>query len=140
MQSNDIILIITVWIVTICTYISYIPQIIKLIKTKRSEDLSIVSWILWTISSLANLIYSIFLGRLELIFASVSESLLILVVLILTIWYNYKNNYYLESEKKLKERISKIGSKDGNHMVLLTSVLEDRERRKENRSKVWFLK
>lgn len=66
-KMEELILIITMWIVTICTYISYIPQIVKLIKTKKSEDLSIISWLLWTVSSLANLIYSIVLGRTELI-------------------------------------------------------------------------
>ena len=125
---KEIILIVTMWIVTICTYISYVPQIVKLIKTKKSEDLSIASWCLWSISSLANLVYSIVLGRWELVIASISEFLLILVTLVLTIWYNYKNNYYLESEEQFQERINKIQSKDGNHMILITSLLEDRKR------------
>lgn len=137
---KEVTLIVTMWIVTICTYISYIPQIVKLIKTRKSEDLSIMSWILWSISSLANLVYSIVLGRLELIIASVSESLLILVTLTLTIWYYYKYNYYLEPEEQFQERINRIQSKDGNHMMLVTSLFEDRERRKENRSKVWLLR
>lgn len=68
--------------------------------------------------------------------ASVSEFLLILLTLVLTIWYNYKNNYYLESEEQFQERINRIQSKDGNHMMLITSMLEDRTRRKENRSKI----
>ena len=137
---NEIILIITMWTVTICTYISYIPQIVKLIKTKKSEDLSVLSWCLWSVSSLSNLIYSIVLGRLELIIASLSEFLMIIITLVLTIWYNYKNNYYLESEEKFEERLNKIKSKDGNHMLMMTSILEDRERRKENRSKVQILR
>lgn len=137
---NEIILIITMWTVTICTYISYIPQIVKLIKTKKSEDLSVLSWCLWSVSSLSNLIYSIVLGRLELIIASLSEFLMIKITLVLTIWYNYKNNYYLESEEKFEERLNKIKSKDGNHMLMMTSILEDRERRKENRSKVQILR
>lgn len=132
---QELILMITMWIVTICTYVSYVPQIIKLIKTKKSEDLSIMSWVLWTVSSLANLIYSIVLGRTELIIASISEFLLILATLILTIYYNYKNNYYLESETKYQDRINKIRSKDGNHMMLLTSIQEDRKRRIDNRNK-----
>lgn len=137
---KEIILIITMYIVTICTYISYIPQIIKLIKTKKSEDLSVASWCLWSISSLANLVYSIVLGRLELVIASISEFLLILVTLALTIWYNYKNNYYLESEEQFQERINQIQSKDGNHMILITSLLEDRIRRKKNRTKIWLFR
>ena len=137
---NEIILIITMWTVTICTYISYIPQIVKLIKTKKSEDLSVLSWCLWSVSSLSNLIYSIVLGRLELVIASLSEFLMIVITLVLTIWYNYKNNYYLESDEKFQERLNKIKSKDGNHMLIMTSILEDRERRKENRSKVQILR
>lgn len=137
---KEIILIVTMWIVTICTYISYVPQIIKLIKTKKSEDLSIVSWCLWTISSLSNLIYSIVLGRVELIIASVSEFLLILVTLILTIYYEYKNNYYLGPEKHFQEKIDKIKAKDGNHMILITSIIMDRERRKKNIAKIWIWK
>lgn len=133
---EELILIITMWIVTICTYISYIPQIVKLIKTKKSEDLSIISWLLWTVSSLANLIYSIVLGRTELIIASISEFLLILVTLILTVCYNYKNNYYLESEAKYQERINKIQAKDGNHMILITAIQEDRKRRINNCKKI----
>ena len=130
---KEIILIVTMWIVTICTYISYVPQIVKLIKTKKSEDLSITSWILWSISSLANLIYSILLGRVELIIASVSEFLLILVTLILTIYYEYKNNYYLEPEEQFQERINRIKAKDGNHMVLITSMMNDKQRRKKSK-------
>ena len=137
---KEIILVVTMWIVTICTYISYVPQIVKLLKTKKSEDLSITRWCLWSISSLANLVYSIILGRWELVIASISEFLLILVTLILTIWHNYKNNYYLESEEQFQERINRIQSKDGNHMMLITSLLEDRKRRKEKRSKIWLLR
>lgn len=133
---KEIILIITIWIVTICTYISYIPQIVKLIKTKESEDLSVASWVLWTISSIANLIYSLILGRAELVFASTSEFFLILTTLVLTIYYGYKNNYYLESEERFQERINKIRAKDGNHMLLLTTIKKDREKRKENRNKL----
>lgn len=137
---KEIILIVTMWIVTICTYISYVPQIVKLIKTKKSEDISIASWCLWSISSLANFVYSIVLGRYELVIASISEFFLILVTLVLTIWYNYKNNYYLESEEQFQERINRIQSKDGNHIILITSLLEDRTRRKENRSKIWLFR
>lgn len=126
MNMKEIILLITMWIVTACTYISYIPQIVKLIKTKKSEDLSIVSWILWTVSSLANFVYSVVLGRHELIIASVSEFLLILVTLILTIYYGYK------CERQFQERINKIRTKDGNHMILLTAITEDRKLRSKS--------
>lgn len=89
---KEIVLVITMWTVTVCTYISYIPQLLKLARTKKSEDLSVASWILWSMSSFANLVYSIVLGRLELIVASVSEFLLILVTLVLTVYYEYMNN------------------------------------------------
>ena len=135
---QEVVLVTLMWVVTVCTYISYIPQIRKLVKTKKSEDLSVASWVLWTTSSLANLVYSIILSRFELIVSSISEFLLILVTLILTLYYEYKNNYYLESDSKYQERVNKIRSKDGNHMMLLSSLEIDRERRKENRSKVWW--
>lgn len=135
---KEIILIVTMWIVIICTYISYVPQIVKLIKTKKSEDLSITSWCLWSISSLANLVYSIVLGRWELVIASISEFLLILVTLVLTIWYNYKNNYYLESEEQFQERINRIQSKDGNHMILITSLHEDRKRLQNEKGEISY--
>jgi MtN3 and saliva related transmembrane protein len=98
---KETLLIITMWIVTICTYISYIPQIIKLFRTKKSEDLSITSWILWCVSSIANLIYSLLLGRLELIIASMSEFILISLVLFLSIYYNYRNK---SRQKQAEER------------------------------------
>lgn len=82
---QEIILIVTMWIVTICTYISYIPQIYKLVKTKKSDDLSILSWVLWTLSAVCNTIYSVILLRTELIIASVSELLLIIITLILSL-------------------------------------------------------
>lgn len=131
---RELVLNITMWVVTVCTYISYMPQIVKLLKTKRSEDLSVASWVLWTISAIANLVYSIVLGRVELIIASLSDFLLIALVLLLTVYYNYKNNYYLEPEEKYQERINRIMAKDGNHMVLITALQEDRNRRLKNRS------
>lgn len=131
---RELVLNITMWVVTVCTYISYMPQIVKLLKTKKSEDLSVASWVLWTISAIANLVYSIVLGRVELIIASLSDFLLIALVLLLTVYYNYKNNYYLEPEEKYQERINRIMAKDGNHMVLITALQEDRNRRLKNLS------
>ena len=91
-------------------------------------------------SSIADLVYSVLLGRVELIVASVSESTLIAVTLILTVYYNYVNNYYLESEEQFQERINRIRAKDGNHMILVTAIREDRKRRIENRKKIWRCK
>lgn len=78
-------------IVTITTYISYVPQIYKLFVTKKSEDISIASWVLWTISAVSNTVYSILLMRVELMIASVSEMVLIAIILILT--YIYRNKH-----------------------------------------------
>lgn len=133
---REIILQITMLIVIVCTYISYVPQIIKLIKTKSGDDLSITSWILWTLSSVANLIYSVILTRTELIISSISEVVLTLAVFVLTIYYNYKNNYYLESEDKYNSRLHHLHQIDGNHMIFATSIIKDRERRIQNRSKI----
>lgn len=87
MSGTDIILYILMWIVTICTYIGYIPQIVKLIKTKKSDDLSLSSWVLWITTSVADMVYSLILGRWEMIVATISELLLEIVVLALTIKY-----------------------------------------------------
>lgn len=133
---KDTILVTTMWIVTICTYISYIPQIVKLVRTKKEEGLSVTSWTLWCISSIANLIYSVVLGRHELIIASVSETLLVLAVLLLSIYYNYRNNYYVEPEEEFQERLNRICARDGNHMILVASMIADRQRRIGNRGKV----
>ena len=38
---------------------------------------------------------------------------------------------YLEPEKHFQEKIDKIKAKDGNHMILITSIIMDRERRKK---------
>lgn len=87
---KDLILLITMWIVTICTYISYVPQIVKILKTKSSEDISVWSWVLWTLSSFCNFIYSVVLGRSELVIAGVSELFLTAVVLLLSLLYKHK--------------------------------------------------
>lgn len=120
------------WIVTVCTYVSYLPQLYKLIKTKKAEDLSITSWILWMISSLANLIYSVLLGRFELIVASVSEFILISAVLFLTVYYTKSKRYRIETDEEFKTRLNKIRQKDGNHMVLMTAMIQEREQLKQN--------
>ena len=87
---KDFILLTTMWIVTICTYISYIPQIVKILKTKSSEDISDWSWILWTLSSFCNFIYSVVLGRSELMIAGISELVLTALVLVLSLIYKHK--------------------------------------------------
>lgn len=128
---KEIILLVTMQIVTICTYVSYIPQIVKLIRTKSAEDLSVASWILWTLRSLSNAVYSIILSRSELIIASVSELLLIVVVLMLSIKYQKKKDFRTESDNEFNKRLERIQSKDGNHMLLTTSMIIEREKYKE---------
>ena len=131
---REIVLYTTMWIVTVCTYISYIPQLYKLIKTKKAEDLSITSWVLWMISSLANLIYSVLLRRFELIVASVSEFILISAVLFLTVYYTKSKRYRIETDEEFETRLNKIRQKDGNHMVLMTAMIQEREKLKQNSS------
>ena len=137
---KDVILQILMWIVTCCLYVSYFPQIVKILRTKKAEDLSKASWVLWSISSIADFTYSVLLRRVELIIASGSEFALNFTVLFLTVYYTYKNDYYLESEDKFNERIYRIQCHDGNHMLYLTNLVQDRERRKANRKEVWFLR
>lgn len=137
---KEVILQILMWIVTCCLYVSYFPQIVKILRTKKAEDLSKASRVLWSISSIADFTYSILLGRVELIIASGSEFALNFTVLFLTVYYTYKNDYYLESEEKFNERIYRIQCHDGNHMLYLTNLVQDRERRKANRKEVWFLR
>lgn len=124
---REIVLYTTMWIVTVCTYISYIPQLYKLIKTKKAEDLSITSWVLWMISSLANLIYSVLLRRFEFIVASVSEFILISAVLFLTVYYTKSKRYRIETDEEFETRLNKIRQNDGNHMVLMTAMIQERE-------------
>lgn len=120
---KEIILQILMWIVICCLYVSYFPQIVKILRTKKAEDLSKASWVLWSISSIADFTYSILLGRVELIIASGSEFALNFTMLFLTVYYTYKNDYYLESEEKFNERIYRIQCHDGNHMLYLTNLV-----------------
>lgn len=123
----------TMWVVTICTFISYFPQLLKMFRTKKVEDLSYGSWILWSIGAIANLVYSILLGRVELIVSSSCEAFLILATLVMMFYYTYMNDYYLESEEKFNKKLNEVSS---NNLPLV----EDRERRKLNRAKSKFFK
>mgnify|MGYP004596665405 FL=1 len=102
--------------------------------------LQVLMWVIWNVISIVDFYYSILSGRIELIIVSGSEFALSFTVLFLIVYYTYKNDYYLESEEKFKERIYRIQCHDGNHMLYLTSLVQDRERRKANRKEVWFLK
>lgn len=123
----------TMWVVTVCTFISYFPQLLKMFRTKKVEDLSYGSWILWSVGAIANLVYSILLGRLELIVSSACEAFLILATLVMMLYYTYMNDYYLESEEKFNEKLNRLSSDS-------LSLVEDRERRKLNRAKSKFFK
>lgn len=100
----------------------------------------VLMWVLWNVISIVDFYHSILSRRVELIIASGFEFALSFTMLFLIVYYTYKNDYYLESEEKFNERIHRIQCHDGNHMLYLTNLVQDRERRKANRKKVWFLK
>ena len=83
MCMRDIILSLLLSIYIVCACIAYI-------KYKKSEDLSVASWVLWIIASCADSLYSVLLGRVELIITSLLNFVLIGLVFVLTI-YHRKN-------------------------------------------------
>ena len=86
------------------------------------------------VSSLSNLIYSVLLRRFEFIVASVSEFILISAVLFLTVYYTKSKRYRIETDEEFETRLNKIRQKDGNHMVLMTTMIQEREKLKQNSS------
>lgn len=80
MCMRDIILSLLLSIYIVCDCIAYI-------KYMKYENLSVASWVLWIIASCADSLYSVLLGRVELIIASLLNFVLIGLVLILTIYY-----------------------------------------------------
>lgn len=80
--------------VALIPYISYMPQIIKILKTKSSEDISVTSWILYVTGSTLASIYAILLNNALLILADVSELVLCLVTLLLSIRYKDRKDKY----------------------------------------------
>ena len=131
---KEVVLIVTMLIGTVLAYIFYIPQIVWLLRTKQSEGLSVPSMTVWGVFSIMNFMCSVTMDRVALMILNISNFLLVVIVLILALFYNYKNNYYLESEEKFQERINRIKAKDGNHMIVITALQEDRKRRLNNRS------
>lgn len=131
---KEVILIATMLIATVLAYIFYIPQITWLLKTKQSDDLSVPSMMVWGIFSIMNFMCAVSMDRVGLMILNMSNFLLVVLTLILALYYNYKNNYYIEPEEKFQERINKIKAKDGNHMIVITALQEDRKRRLSNRS------
>ena len=89
-MSKDFISQILMCIVIICGYIGYIPQIVRIIKTKCTEDISFYTWVIWILAFACGTMYSIILERWELIAAYISELLLALIILYLTILYRKK--------------------------------------------------
>ena len=83
-------MLVLITIVTICTYISYAPQIVKILKTKSAADLSITTWILWVITCVCYTGYAILDGSLGLIISCVSELVLCIIILYLSIKYRKK--------------------------------------------------
>ena len=90
-MDKDTIMYILITIVTICTYISYAPQIIKIIKTKSAADLSIATWVLWVITCVCYTGYAILDGSVGLIISCVSELVLCMIILYLSIKYREKS-------------------------------------------------
>lgn len=131
---KEVVLIATMLIATVLAYIFYIPQITWLLKTKQSDDLSVPSMMVWGIFSIMNFMCAVTMGRVGLMILNMSNFLLVVLTLILALYYNYKNNYYIEPEEKFQERINRIKAKDGNHMIVITALQEDRKRRLSNRS------
>lgn len=80
--------------VALIPYISYMPQIIKILKTKSSEDISVTSWVLYVTGSTLASIYAILLNNALLILADVSELVLCLVTLLLSIRYKDRKDKY----------------------------------------------
>lgn len=133
---REIVLQLLMWVVTVCDYIAYVPQLRKLVKTKKSEDISVGSWLLWMISSICDTSYAILLGRYELIVSASSCLLLNSLVLVLTLHYNKVNNrksdILTETDEEFEARIKKIMAKDGNHMVLITAMIDERNKAKSS--------
>lgn len=129
---KEVVLITTMLIATVLAYIFYIPQITWLLKTKQSDDLSVPSMLVWGIFSIMNFMCAVTMGRVGLMILNMSNFLLVVLTLILALYYNYKNNYYIEPEEKFQERINRIKAKDGNHMIVITALQEDRKRRLSN--------
>lgn len=84
-------------IITVIPYISYMPQILKIIRTRKSEDISITSWIGYVIGATIASIYAILIKNTILILADVSELILCLTTLLLSIIY--RHNKVSNSEK-----------------------------------------
>ena len=42
--------------------------------------------------------------------------------------------YRIETDEKFETRLNKIRQKDGNHMVLMTAMIQEREKLKQNSS------
>jgi MtN3 and saliva related transmembrane protein len=89
-MNKDLILEILMCIAITCGYIGYIPQIIRIVKTKCTKDISLYTWIIWILAFLCGTVYSIILGRWELITAYISELFFSVVILSLTILYRKK--------------------------------------------------
>lgn len=89
-MSKDLVLEILMCVVIICGYIGYIPQIVKIMRTKCTEDISFYTWLIWVLAFVCGTIYSIILERWELIAAYVSELILSITVLCLTMLYRKK--------------------------------------------------
>ena len=86
---------------TVCESIAYVPQVVKLVKTKSADDLSITTWLIWVFSAVCYLFYVLLkCPEMGIIFISSLNLIFILIVCILTVYYqnkklrkNRKNNH-----------------------------------------------
>ena len=77
---------------TICESVAYVPQVVKLVKTRSADDLSITTWLIWVFSAVCYLFYVLLkCPEMGIIFISSLNLIFILIVCILTIYYQNKN-------------------------------------------------
>ena len=77
---------------TVCESIAYIPQVVKLVKTKSADDLSVTTWLIWVFSAVCYLFYVLLkCPEIGIIFISSLNLTFIVIVCILTVYYQNKN-------------------------------------------------
>ena len=72
--------------------ISLLPQLFKIIKTKSSQDISLTTYIILIIAQLLWIYYGFLKNDIEIIVTNVASLFLAILVLVLSIHYNYNCN------------------------------------------------
>ena len=91
-QMEGIIALVLLLVYTVCESIAYIPQVVKLVKTKSADDLSVTTWLIWVFSAVCYLFYVLLkCPEIGIIFISSLNLTFIVVVCILTVYYQNKN-------------------------------------------------